>query len=314
MSAYAEKYVETLTEQGRNSCTMEEAQAMFDENPEKYLFADVRIGPLEAKEFDTSGADSIKNENDYLDFVYSINKEAYGEDYNSDNKTMHYAVSYDSINNMYGGEVAQWVFDDSRGEGDFALLKGAVYTCAVMILEPKHLTVSADYRTLFVPYNTQNKTAQSSEEIDAAYKTAKGYYDTWEKGDKTEESFAVLCNTYSSDSESNTNGGLKSAARVGDQEFAVEKWCFDKSRASGDCEIIKTQYGVEIVYFLHLNPDDFDWIDACRQEKGIAKVDEAQEKLLAEYKYNFDAKRKKTIYKRGDEFATVKIEEATTAA
>ena len=35
---------------------------------------------------------------------------------------------------------------------------------------------------------------------------------------------------------------------------AFEDWCFDPSRQSGDTDIIKSEYGYHVMYFVETNP------------------------------------------------------------
>ena len=73
-------------------------------------------------------------------------------------------------------------------------------------------------------------------------------------GDKTENEFATLAATKSTDSGTASNGGLMSNVRKGAYVQAFEDWCFDPSRQSGDTDIIKSEYGYHVMYFVETNP------------------------------------------------------------
>ena len=71
----------------------------------------------------------------------------------------------------------------------------------------------------------------------------------WEKGDKTEDSFAELANKESDDGDG-TTGGLYENIYPGQMVDNFEDWCYDAARKAGDVEIIETEYGYHIMYFV----------------------------------------------------------------
>ena len=93
------------------------------------------------------------------------------------------------------------------------------------------------------------------EELKAAAKArAEEIYAQWKAGEATEESFAELANTESSDTGSNTNGGLYTQVAQGEMVPVFNDWCFDDSRKAGDSGIVyaeSTNYsGYHIMYFV----------------------------------------------------------------
>ena len=83
----------------------------------------------------------------------------------------------------------------------------------------------------------------------------------WQAGDATEDSFAQLANENSSDSGSNTNGGLYEQIVVGSMVEEFNDWCFDASRKPGDTGIVYgdngSYKGYHIMYFV--GTDTADW-------------------------------------------------------
>ena len=72
----------------------------------------------------------------------------------------------------------------------------------------------------------------------------------WKSGDATEESFAELANANSTDTGSNTNGGLYENVYPGQMVDTFNDWCFDTDRKAGDTGIVETTYGYHVMYFV----------------------------------------------------------------
>jgi len=73
---------------------------------------------------------------------------------------------------------------------------------------------------------------------------------SWKEGAATEESFALLANTFSTDPGSNTNGGLYTYVYEGQMVKNFNDWCFDPNRQVGDTGIVQTDFGYHIIYFV----------------------------------------------------------------
>ena len=73
-------------------------------------------------------------------------------------------------------------------------------------------------------------------------------------GEKTEEAFAALAEEKSADTGSvgsNTlGGGLYEGIEKGKMVAPFENWIYDTARQTGDVEIIMTNYGFHIMYFV----------------------------------------------------------------
>lgn len=308
MDTYGTFYMDSVARDAFDSCTEKEIQAAFDANPSSYYRVNVRIVPLEDTGYDKSAAANVKSEKDFLKLAQDVNGQYY-ENYDADAETMYYGTSYDSIDKRFGGEVASWIFDNKRQPGNYAVVKGTIYRCAVLILDTKYLGSSVDYRGLYIPFNSSYTAAQSEDERNQALETAKGYYKEWKDGEATEESFAGYCSTYSQDTYSNANGGLVEALRVGaEADVEIQKWCFNEKRVPGDCEVIETDSGVVVLYFVRKNPDDLDWKYTCKTEKGDKVVAELEEELLENSSYGFSNKGKNAAIDLGEAYARRRIE------
>lgn len=93
-------------------------------------------------------------------------------------------------------------------------------------------------------------TTYSDDEKQAAYDALNEVYTTWKSGEMTEDSFAELVADNSDDSGSTSNGGLYEDVYPGQMVTNFNDWCFDENRKAGDTEIIETEYGYHLMYFV----------------------------------------------------------------
>ena len=89
----------------------------------------------------------------------------------------------------------------------------------------------------------------SAEELAAAKAAADEILASWKAGEATEESFAALANEKSADGDG-TTGGLYENIYPGQMVEAFENWCYDAARKTGDTDIVETEYGYHVMYFV----------------------------------------------------------------
>ena len=171
---------------------------------------------------------------------------------------------YTSVNSV----IAQWISDSSRKAGDKTYIANTSTTTdddgnEVETISGYYVVYyrsSSDNSTPLVNVRhmlagfeggtTENgTTTYSDEEKAAAKEKAESWLQTWEDGDATEESFAALANENSTDTGSNTNGGLYENVYPGQMVSAFNNWCFDENRKAGDTGIVETSYGYHVMYF-----------------------------------------------------------------
>ena len=75
----------------------------------------------------------------------------------------------------------------------------------------------------------------------------------WKAGEATEDTFAELANQNSADSDG-TDGGLYTQVSEGQMVEAFDAWIFDAARQYGDVDIVKTEYGYHIMFFVSSMP------------------------------------------------------------
>lgn len=163
--------------------------------------------------------------------------------------------------------LVDWITDDARQEGDLTCIE--VPNTVTDENGEEYETVSAFYVALYTGKNDnetelvnvrhilvgfsgdQNEDGTYTDEAkEAARTSAEEILNEWKSGDATEDSFAELANTKSTDSGSNGNGGLYENVYPGQMVTAFNDWCFDTDRKPGDTGIVETSYGYHVMYFV----------------------------------------------------------------
>ena len=113
-------------------------------------------------------------------------------------------------------------------------------------VDVRHILLSPEGGTT----DENGNTVYSDAEWEACRAAAQEILDQWLAGDATEDSFAELANTHSTDPGSNTNGGLYEGVYEGQMVPEFNDWCFDEARVYGDSGLVKTSYGYHIMFFV----------------------------------------------------------------
>lgn len=107
---------------------------------------------------------------------------------------------------------------------------------------------------------TSSETEYTEEEWASALTRAEEILEKYNSGDKTEKSFAALAEKYSDDTESTSSGssglygGAFEGTSLGRMVSEFEGWATDDSRKYGDVEIVKSEFGYHIMYFMFDGP------------------------------------------------------------
>ena len=75
----------------------------------------------------------------------------------------------------------------------------------------------------------------------------------WLDNGGTVEAFEALAKEKTDDSGSKENGGLYEDVYPGQMVTAFNDWCFAEGRKAGDYEIVETEYGYHLIYFVSQN-------------------------------------------------------------
>ena len=173
------------------------------------------------------------------------------EDYTRYNQAYYLGSSYlnhfSEVNDPTAEEIEAYYTENEEVFAQNSVTKDLGLNSAV-----RHILIQPENDTT----DPETGAATASEAAWAAAKAeAERIFEEWKNGEATEDSFAALANQYSSDGGSNTNGGLYEDVNA-DVNFVTnfKNWAIDEARQSGDAEIVETEFGYHIMYFVSGEP------------------------------------------------------------
>ena len=164
--------------------------------------------------------------------------------------------------------VAEWLFDSARQAGDTEVIEDtsgdAYYVVYFMdryldhtkTVDVRHILIRSGAETTEDMTEEEKATAEENAKAEAKQK-AEDIYAEWKNGEATEDSFAALAEANSEDTGSSANGGLYEAVTKGQMVAAFNDWIFDDARKPGDTEIVETDYGYHVMYFVGDNAEEW---------------------------------------------------------
>ena len=271
----AQKYLTERTAEIADGYKQADIDAAYKEDTSKYDFVTFRAytfktTELTAEENETdeqlkarqekADAEVKKNANDFYGAVKNeatftakakeLNKDT--ENYDVDKDTL-YSMLKDSVSQNFSEDAAKWLFESSTKVGTTKLFsdeENGKYIVVLAVKAPhQEQTVTARH-ILFSTQDQNTGSDLSDEEIAEKKNQAEDILKQFNEGNKTEESFAALAVKYTEDSGSSANGGLYENIYPGQMVAEFNDWCFDESRQPGDVEMVKTDYGYHIIYFI----------------------------------------------------------------
>ena len=146
-------------------------------------------------------------------------------------------------------DISEFLFADERQVGDTTVLKNTssgsdqytVYQVLKTAFRKEYTTKSIRYMLFeFDNYESEDDTLTEANRI----------YDLYKEGDMTEDAFTKLVKEYSEDSNSKSTGGFYENMEKDAAFTEIEDWVYDAERKSGDTNLIKTENGYYLVYFV----------------------------------------------------------------
>jgi parvulin-like peptidyl-prolyl isomerase len=168
--------------------------------------------------------------------------------------TLYEGATYDSLQSYYGTNTADWAYDNARKVGDVSVIEGASqYVIAYMVKLPyKNDIYSSNVRHILFQFETDSNGNDTMTDDDKAALKEKAEKILKEfKANPSEEAFIDLVNEYSEDPGKDTNEGLYEDIRSDSQYVdSFKNWAIDANRKEGDVELIESEYGYHIMYFV----------------------------------------------------------------
>lgn len=183
------------------------------------------------------------------------------------------------VESNFGEDIADWMFNTDTAVGSLNYYADENAGVIYIIMKTSQPALDSDSASkvysvrhiLVIPESGDDDSSSSSssstatkkyteEEWAAALEKANSILDEYNKGDKTELSFAELAEKYTDDTSStsvnmnNMYGGGIMDTQLGQMVSDFENWAIDSSRKYGDVEIVKSSYGYHIMFFISYCP------------------------------------------------------------
>ncbi len=224
---------------------------------------------------------AVTNEATFTAKAKELNKDT--ANYNVDEDTK-FSMLKSKVQSNFSEDAAKWLFDSSTKEGSKKLFsdeENGKYIVVLAVKKPhQEKTVTARH-ILFSTIDQSTNNELSEEEIAKKKTEAEDVLKKFNEGDKSEDSFAALANEYTEDTDT-SNGGLYEHIYPGQMVTEFNDWCFNANRKPGDVEIVKTQFGYHIIYFVA--NDGTDYYDSTIRTSKANKDVEDETKALQEGK------------------------------
>lgn len=220
---------------------------------------------------------------------------AEGETYDADTATATFNKTKSAVESASTKDAAEWAFADGRKAGDKSVFQNDTgKTFAVWMKTAQYAPITVDVRHILLSFkeDPQSQEEATVEEIAAAQNKADSVYKTWQDGAKTEDSFAELAKTMSTDTGSKDKGGLYEDVAVGNMVAPFEEWCFDPAKKPGDTGIVKTTYGFHVMYMVNNDPANFQYLKDIRTDKAAEDNENFLNGLMDSDQYKITKKAK----------------------
>ncbi len=174
-------------------------------------------------------------------------------------------------------EVSTWAFGTAKVDNTYVVAGDGTYTV---------------YQLTKLPYIDETATVNVRHILLSSEDKAKEVLNEWKKGAATADSFAELAKKHTEDPGSKESGGLYEDVSKGEMVEAFDTWIFADGRKVGDTDIVKTDYGYHVMYFVG------EGSKAWELNAENAMVAENTDKLCTEYEKAWPLTAKKGVINR----------------
>lgn len=301
----AEAMLEKVTDEASFN---KEADVYIHEKAEAENSTDYDEKPAETAEAAEEETDAKADETAEEAADAAAEETAEEEEHNHDSETKAYGTKKSSLASTISEDASKWAFDAGRKAGDkkaFAAANGKAY--AVYMVKSAYAQPTVDVRhILFMTIDSETQEKLSDEEIAEKKAQAEQIVKDWNAKpaeERTAEAFGELAKQYTEDTGSKETGGLYEKVTPGQMVDSFDKWIFDDARKEGDVEIVESEYGFHVMYFVgnkslayrdslrttHTQDDYSGWLEAelkkdsqklTKNESGMKKGYDRAYKLI----------------------------------
>lgn len=218
--------------------------------------------------------------------------EGNSEAYDADTQTSNQRQTKEKAASV-GKGADTWLFANDRKTGDTKVFENdetGTYNI-VFVVTPRFAPHQVQVRHILAafPDNGKDEEGNAVEPSEAQKRETKLKADAilaeWEKGAKTEDSFAALATAKTEDPGSKETGGLYSVNGDSEMQQGFKDWALNSTRKVGDVEIVETAVGYHIMYFGKAEPNKPDYIEQLRKSKSADDIVAYQEEIFARDEY-----------------------------
>ncbi len=210
-------------------------------------------------------------------------------------------VTFSAIKTSINEEAANWIFDSATKIGDKKVFVTDKAAFVVLVNNPAYEGVSADVRHCLIKFDVEEGKTATDEIKMAASKKANEVKNEWIKAGATEDAFKEIVKKYNEDTASTESGGLYEDIRPNSNYVtSFKNWAIDPARKTGDCEIVETEYGYHIMYYVKSNGPD--WKLTVRENLQEEAYGDAFEAIVGEEGKYTMVKNDKNIDKSSKDF------------
>lgn len=240
----------------------DEIQSHYEKNPRDYMYYDYRYYSF-SYSLDSDDSDQTLSQEEAKEYADKLNKATDEKTFVEILKGFYTEMVPEITDKQLESELettvvkdsqyvkddtlSDWVFEDGRKVGEIFYEHSEEYQCYAV------------YCLLKLPYRKDTNSVNvrhilfSSPNFDSDYEAldkASAAFVKWEDKGKTEEEFIRLAKELTDDNATKENGGLYENLKKGETVEEFDEWCFDESRKEGDCDIVKTEYGYHLIYYV----------------------------------------------------------------
>jgi len=203
----------------------------------------------------SSMAEAAKgDEQAFIDQAYQNASSDTKDSYKDDAYSLKSDIRYSSATSSYNQDLADWLFDSSRQNGDTTYIAGNDgYFVAFYVGRETHDYNLVNVRHILISVSDTTDTTA----MDTAKAKAEDLLAQYEAGDKTEDAFAALAKANSEDTGTASNGGLYENVVPGATVTSFNDWCYDSARKPGDTGVIESTYGYHVMYFVNADGTNY---------------------------------------------------------